>query len=75
MKASKALLQSVLEARSELHPDKPAVIYAEETYTYAQLDDAGSRLACGLQAIGLQRQERVVVCLGNRVETVCAFWG
>ncbi|RWU21563.1 acyl-CoA synthetase [Pseudomonas alkylphenolica] len=75
MNASEVLLQDVLETRNGLHPDKAAVIYADETYTYAQLDDASSRLAAGLQVNGLLRQERVVVCLGNRVETVCAFWG
>ncbi|WP_136476612.1 class I adenylate-forming enzyme family protein [Pseudomonas sp. DG56-2] len=75
MKAPEVLLQHVLETRNGLHPDKAAIIYADETYTYAQLDDASARLAAGLQVNGLQRQERVVVCLGNRVETVCAFWG
>ncbi|MDD2058085.1 acyl--CoA ligase [Pseudomonas sp. GD03860] len=75
MKASEVLLQDVLEARNGLHPDKAAIIYADETYTYAQLDEASARLAAGLQVNGLQRQKRVVLCLGNRVETVCAFWG
>ncbi|WP_052675446.1 class I adenylate-forming enzyme family protein [Pseudomonas tussilaginis] len=75
MNAREVLLQDVLETRNGLHPDKAAIIYADETYTYAQLDEASARLAAGLQVNGLQRQERVVVCLGNRVETVCAFWG
>ncbi|MEG1040527.1 MAG: class I adenylate-forming enzyme family protein [Pseudomonas sp.] len=75
MKAREVLLQDVLETRNGLHPDKAAIIYADEAYTYAQLDEASARLAAGLQANGLQRQERVVVCLGNRVEMVCAFWG
>lgn len=75
MKAREVLLQDVLETRNGLHPDKAAIIYADEAYTYAQLDEASARLAAGLQVNGLQRQERVVVCLGNRVEMVCAFWG
>ncbi|MDD2046767.1 class I adenylate-forming enzyme family protein [Pseudomonas putida] len=75
MNVREVLLQDVLETRSGLHPDKAAIIYADETYTYAQLDEASARLAAGLQVNGLLRQERVVVCLGNRVETVCAFWG
>ena len=75
MNASEVLLQDVLETRNGLHPDKAAIIYADETYTYAQLDEASAGLAAGLQVNGLLRQERVVVCLGNRVETVCAFWG
>ncbi|MGH8438465.1 MAG: class I adenylate-forming enzyme family protein [Pseudomonas sp.] len=75
MSVREVLLQDVLETRNGLHPDKAAIIYADETYTYAQLDEASARLAAGLQVNGLQRQERVVVCLGNRVETVCAFWG
>ena len=75
MSRSSVLLQQVLEASNGLYPRKAAVIYADETYTYADLDDSSSRLASGLQACGLQRQERVVLCLGNRVETICAFWG
>ncbi|PWB32429.1 acyl-CoA synthetase [Pseudomonas sp. SDI] len=75
MSVSKVLLQHVLEARNGQHPDKAAIIYADETYTYTQLDEASARLGAGLQVLGLQRQERVVLCLGNRVETVCAFWG
>ena len=75
MNASEVLVQHVLETSGGLYPNKAAIIYADETYTYAQLDEASTRLASGLQANGLQRQERVVVCLGNRVETVCAFWG
>ncbi|MNT73278.1 2,3-dihydroxybenzoate-AMP ligase [compost metagenome] len=73
MNAREVLLQDVLETRNGLHPDKAAIIYADETYTYAQLDEASARLAAGLQVNGLQRQERVVVCLGNRVGTICAF--
>ncbi|MHC6225788.1 class I adenylate-forming enzyme family protein [Pseudomonas sp. X10] len=69
------LLSQVLENTAQLYPDKAAIIYADETYTYAQLDEASTRLAAGLQGCGLQRQERVVICLGNRVETACAFWG
>ncbi|MGH8467161.1 MAG: AMP-binding protein, partial [Pseudomonas sp.] len=75
MNASEVLLQDVLRTRNGLHPNKAAIIYADETYTYAQLDDASDRLAAGLQVNGVQRQDRVVICLGNRVETVCAFWG
>lgn len=65
----------VLDRCNGLYPGKTAILYAGESYTYAQLDDASQRLAGGLQGLGLRKQENVLLCLGNRIETVCAFWG
>ncbi|WP_175650519.1 class I adenylate-forming enzyme family protein [Pseudomonas sp. Marseille-P9899] len=68
-------LQQVLDDSNGRYPGKAAIIYAGETYTYAQVEDASQRLAGGLLGVGLRTQDRVLLCLGNRIETVCAFWG
>lgn len=68
-------LQQVLDDSNGRYPGKTAIIYGGESYTYAQLEDASQRLAGGLLACGLRSQEPVLLCLGNRIETVCAFWG
>jgi len=68
-------LRQVLEDSNVRHPDKTAILYAGESYTYAQLEAASQALAGGLLAQGLRPQENVLLCLGNRIETVCAFWG
>lgn len=68
-------LQQVLDDSNGLYPGKTAIIYAGESYTYTQLDDASQRLAGGLLGLGLRTQDRVLLCLGNRIETVCGFWG
>ncbi len=68
-------LQQVLDDSNGLYPGKTAIIYSGEPYTYGQLEEASCRLAGGLLALGLRLQDRVLLCLGNRIETVCGFWG
>ncbi|MEE1926436.1 class I adenylate-forming enzyme family protein [Pseudomonas sp. 148P] len=68
-------MRQVLDQCNGLYPGKTAIVYAGESYTYAQLDDASQRLAAGLRGVGLRQQENVLLCLGNRIEMVCAFWG
>jgi 2,3-dihydroxybenzoate-AMP ligase len=46
-------------------------------WTYAELDERADRIAAGLRALGVRRQDRVVVQLGNEgafVETVFALF-
>ena len=49
-------------ARSALHwPDKAAVLYRGHALTYRQLEEQSNRLAHALQALGLQRGDRVAI--------------
>ncbi|WP_280330843.1 class I adenylate-forming enzyme family protein [Nocardia wallacei] len=47
------------------HPDKPAVIDADGTLTYAELDDLTVRLAAGLSRLGIGAEDVVAVQLPN----------
>jgi fatty-acyl-CoA synthase len=53
-------------------PDADAVVscHQEITLTYAQLDEAVDRLACGMLAAGLEKGDRVGVWSPNRFEWV-----
>lgn len=54
-------------------PDSPALTYQEETLTYRELGQLVSAAATGLRRIGLNRGDRVLVCLEKRLETAVAM--
>ncbi|GAA1459084.1 (2,3-dihydroxybenzoyl)adenylate synthase [Williamsia maris] len=57
------------------HPDRPAVITAEGSMTYAELDRRTDAIAAGLIDLGLRRLDPVVFQLTNRLGTVLAWYG
>ncbi|MEM9686393.1 MAG: class I adenylate-forming enzyme family protein, partial [Bacteroidota bacterium] len=65
---------SHLERVASLYPSKDAVVYKKERLTFSDINRKSELLAACFQSIGIQRGDRVVVCLGNRTETVIAFW-
>lgn len=67
------LHQSLTHSRRR-YGDKTALIEAGQNHSYQALDDASTHLAYSLHHLGVRRGDRVVVCLGNRVETVIAFY-
>jgi acyl-CoA ligase (AMP-forming) (exosortase A-associated) len=54
-------------------PNRPAVTFAAETLTYAQLSEQVARVANGLHLRGVRRGDRVVVYAEKRIETVVAL--
>ncbi|MFQ5857395.1 MAG: AMP-binding protein, partial [Anaerolineae bacterium] len=54
-----------LERARLFFPDKPAIIFEGREYTYRQLDDDVNRLANGLQALEVERGDRVALFLPN----------
>nr|WP_296777009.1 AMP-binding protein [Rhodococcus sp. (in: high G+C Gram-positive bacteria)] len=57
------------------HPDRPALISAEGSLTYAELDRRTDAIAAGLIRLGFSRLEPVLFQLTNRQETVLAWYG
>ncbi len=66
------LLPHVLECAARRWPSSPALTFGEKTLAYDALFTDTERVACGLQALGLGRGERVGVYLEKRLETVVA---
>ena len=54
-----------LERSAFVYPNKPAVIYGELTYTYAQLRERVNRLAGALRQAGVAKGERVAFLVPN----------
>lgn len=67
-------LFEVFERSADHYPAKIAVIHRRRTYSYGDISREVSRLAGQLRQFGVARGDRVVVCSGNRPETVVAFW-
>ena len=64
----------LLERSALYHADRPALIFGERRWTYAELDDAASALAAGLAGLDLRPGERVALHLPNRPEFVLAYY-
>jgi benzoate-CoA ligase len=55
--------------------DKPVFIDARGSWTYAQLADRVARFAAALRALGVQREERILICLLDTIDWPTAFLG
>lgn len=68
---------SMLRERAADHPERLALVAGEDRWSSGELDERADRIAAGLRALGIRRQDRVVVHLGNEsafVETVFALF-
>lgn len=55
---------------SELHPNKPAIIFENEKISYSGLQRRANRSACWLQSVGIEKGDRVAVLLNNCPEFI-----
>ena len=57
------------------HPEKTALIFGEQTWTYAEVDTLTDRLATNLLAQGLEPGDRVALHMSNCPELVFSYLG
>jgi long-chain acyl-CoA synthetase len=57
------------------YPNNPALFFEGTTVTFSQLDDMVSRLARGLQTLGVKPGDRVSLLLPNLVQMVVGIYG
>ncbi|HZR22874.1 MAG TPA: AMP-binding protein [Vicinamibacterales bacterium] len=69
-----ALLVDALRRAAESTPDKPALIVADRTITFADLDAMSSAAARHLESVGVNRGDCVALHLSNGVEIVVAYF-
>ena len=48
------------------HPDYTAIVEDERRFTYKQFDEQITRIAAGLQSVGICQGDRVIIVLKNR---------
>ena len=67
-------VEQFLENSASQYPDKLALIWGNERFTYRQIEEEANRLAHALVAAGVQRGDRVVTFLPNSVEAVLSIF-
>jgi long-chain acyl-CoA synthetase len=68
------LVHRFLENAAARFPDKTALICENQRLTYGQLDAFADHLATAFIAMGVKRQDRVVIFLENSVESVVSLY-
>jgi acyl transferase domain-containing protein/acyl-CoA synthetase (AMP-forming)/AMP-acid ligase II/acyl carrier protein len=64
-----------IERSQHLFPDKPALIFEGQSFTYRELNEMSNRIANGLSALGISRGDRVALFLPNIPAFVAAYLG
>ncbi|MFC6079651.1 non-ribosomal peptide synthetase/MFS transporter [Sphaerisporangium aureirubrum] len=72
---AEGLLHELVSAQAARSPGAAAVIFEDETLTYAQLDRRASRLARHLRGLGVRSGDRVAVCLEQSAGVAVALLG
>ena len=75
MRAVVTQLHHLIEERATRRGDSPALTFKDTTLTYAELQRELESFAGALNAIGLERGQRVGVYLDKRIETVVSLFG
>jgi long-chain acyl-CoA synthetase len=71
----KELTFTRFDRMSEKFPERTAVVYLGEGFSYRQLRDLSERFAGGLRDLGVKRGDRVLVYIPNCIQWVIAFLG
>lgn len=57
------------------YPERPAVIYLGEVFSYRRLQDLSDRFAGALEGLGVRKGDRVMVYIPNCIQWLVAFLG
>jgi len=71
----KELTFTRFDRMSEKYPDRTAIVYLGERFSYARLRDLSERFAGALADMGVNKGDRVMVYVSNCVQWVIAFLG
>ncbi|MEM8909330.1 MAG: AMP-binding protein, partial [Bacteroidota bacterium] len=65
----------LFQAQAMVGPDRLALVFAEEAWTYDALDAKTNQLARHLQALGVDQEAVVALALPRSAEMIIAIWG
>jgi amino acid adenylation domain-containing protein len=66
-------IHEIIKDQALSQPEKTAIVAWDKTFTYAELDDASSKLASHLVRLGLCVEDRVPLCFDKSVWNVVAM--
>lgn len=72
---SPVLVHDYLSRTAECLPNKTALIFGTQRFSYAELDKMSGQLASFFRRNGLKHQERVVIFMDNSPHAVIALYG
>lgn len=75
MEALEKPVYALLDDAAAKAPNEDCVDFLDRQYTFAEMLDLANRTARGLQQLGVQRGERVGLCLPNSPYYVAAYFG
>ncbi|WP_452598366.1 class I adenylate-forming enzyme family protein [Pontimicrobium sp. MEBiC01747] len=67
-------MQQLLEQSAGKYQDKTAISFSKKDYSFTAIEHESNNLACYFQTLGIQRGDRIVILLGNTIETIISFW-
>jgi amino acid adenylation domain-containing protein len=73
--ANDALVHELVEQQAAAQPDAVAVVFEEQSLTYAELNARANQLAHELIALGVQPDDRVAICVERSPEMVIGVLG
>lgn len=71
----KELTFSRFDRMCERYPDKKAIVYLGEAFSYARLQELSERFAGSLLDLGIKEGDRVMIYVSNCIQWVIAFLG
>ena len=75
MELEKELTFTRFDRMCERYPDRTAVIYLGQHYSYRRLRDLSERFAGALVEMGVKKGDRVLIYISNCIQWVIAFLG
>src|SRR4030066_1961555 len=72
---SEELTFTQFEKMCEKYPDRPAIIYLGERFSFARLKNLIDRFATALNRLGVGKGDKVMLYISNSVQWVIAFFG
>ena len=75
MPLEQELTFSRFDLMSEKYPDKTAVVYLGEHFTYKRLKNLSERFAGGLRSMGVKKADKVLLYIPNCIQWVIAYLG
>jgi long-chain acyl-CoA synthetase len=72
---NKELTFTRFDRMSEIYPQRTAIIYLGESFSYQRLRELSERFAGALSDLGIRKGDRVMVYITNSVQWVIAFLG
>jgi long-chain acyl-CoA synthetase len=70
---SKEVTFTRFDRMSERYPDRPAVVFLGESFSYSRLRDLSERFAGALEDMGIKKGDKVMIYISNCVQWVIGF--